>query len=262
MVRIAAAQITVTNNALKNLNKIIEYIKKAASKNVDIVCFPEASLVHSKNKKTIKKVPIKKYINIIKKSCKENKIHCIFGTNILKNNKLYNSAFFIDDNDVEETNEQRRGILEDYSQENSLEGLCMLSADGGLLIKKQSSLADRLRFDRNNFFMWQYEDDGTIHSVQEWIDEQDGKYLALLLNVCNPLNLDVQSQSSILFVPDNEYSIFLQGREVNVRMYVPGIGYIDDVPNRKMKPKEILWMTYVILKGEITRALSKPTNNK
>src|SRR3989338_1199252 len=96
MVKVAAAQIPVTKNALKNLNNIIKYIKKAASKNVDIVCFPEAALVHSKNKKTIEKTPIKKYIDIIKKECRENKIHCIFGSNILKNDKLYNPAFFID----------------------------------------------------------------------------------------------------------------------------------------------------------------------
>ena len=97
MVKVAAAQIPVTKNTLDNLNNIIKYIKKAASKKVDIVCFPEAALIHSKNKKTIKKFPIKKYINNIKKECKKNNIHCIFGTNILKNNKLYNSAFLVDD---------------------------------------------------------------------------------------------------------------------------------------------------------------------
>tara|TARA_Y100000310_G_scaffold342247_1_gene444625 strand:- start:33689 stop:34417 length:729 start_codon:yes stop_codon:yes gene_type:complete len=97
MVKVAAAQINVIKNTLKNLDKIIEYIKKAASRNVDVVCFPEACLVHLRNKKRIKEIPIKKYINDIKKTCKENNIHCIFGTNILKNDKLYNSAFFIDD---------------------------------------------------------------------------------------------------------------------------------------------------------------------
>ena len=97
MVRVAAAQIPVTNSTSKNLDTIINYIKKASSKKVDIVCFPEASLIHSKNKDTIKKIPIKKYINIIKKSCKKNKIHCIFGTNLVEKNKIYNSAFFIDD---------------------------------------------------------------------------------------------------------------------------------------------------------------------
>ena len=97
MVKVAAAQIPVTKNALTNLNKIIQYIKKAASKNIDIVCFPETSLIHSKNKNSIKKIQFNNYLKKIKRACEEGKIHCIFGTNILKNNKLYNSAFLIDD---------------------------------------------------------------------------------------------------------------------------------------------------------------------
>ncbi len=98
MLKVAAAQILITNNTEKNLNKILEYIKKAASKNVDVVCFPETALVHSKNKKTIKNTPIKKYINLIKNCCRENTIHCIFGSNIFDKNKIYNSAFLVDDN--------------------------------------------------------------------------------------------------------------------------------------------------------------------
>ena len=97
MVKVAAAQIKVTKSAEKNLNKIINCIRKTSSKNVDIVCFPEASLIHSKNKNTIKKLQFYDYLKKIKKSCRENKIHCIFGTNILEKNKIYNSAFFIDD---------------------------------------------------------------------------------------------------------------------------------------------------------------------
>ena len=97
MVKVAAAQIEVTKNTLKNLNNIIKYIKKAASKKVDIICFPETALVHSKNEKPIKNTPIKKYISIIRKSCEKNKLHCIFGTNFLARNKIYNSAFFIND---------------------------------------------------------------------------------------------------------------------------------------------------------------------
>lgn len=98
MVKVAAAQIPVTKDTIKNLNKIIEYIKKASSEKAKIVCFPETSLIHSKNKKTIKKIPLKNCLEKIKKECKENKIHCIFGTNFLKNSKIYNSAFFIDEN--------------------------------------------------------------------------------------------------------------------------------------------------------------------
>ena len=97
MVKVAAAQISVTRNTKKNLDKITEYIKKAAYKKVDIICFPETALVHSKNEKHIKNTPIKKYISIIRKSCEKNKLHCIFGTNFLDRNKIYNSAFFIND---------------------------------------------------------------------------------------------------------------------------------------------------------------------
>src|SRR3989344_441908 len=97
MIKVAAAQIRVTKNTEENLDKILSYIKKAASKKIDIVCFPEASLIHSKNKHAIKKLPINNYINKIKNACKENKIHCIFGTALLEPNKLYNAAFFIDD---------------------------------------------------------------------------------------------------------------------------------------------------------------------
>ena len=35
MVKVAAAQISVTRNTKKNLDKITEYIKKAAYKNID-----------------------------------------------------------------------------------------------------------------------------------------------------------------------------------------------------------------------------------
>ena len=97
MIKVAAAQIKNTKNTEDNLNKIISYIKKASAKNVDIVCFPEGSLIHNKNKNQIEKIPINNYINKIKNACKENKIHCIFGTASLDKNKLYNAAFFIDD---------------------------------------------------------------------------------------------------------------------------------------------------------------------
>lgn len=96
MVKAAAAQIVVTSNTEKNLNKILDYIKKSASKKADIVCFPEGSLIHSKNRKYIKKSPINIYLERIKNACKDNKIYCIFGTNIADMNKIYNSAFLID----------------------------------------------------------------------------------------------------------------------------------------------------------------------
>ena len=96
MVKVAAAQIHVTNNTGKNLDSILKYIKKAASKKADIVCFAECSLIHSKKQDYIKKIPIEEYLKKIKKECRKNNIFCIFGSNFLNKNKLYNSAFFID----------------------------------------------------------------------------------------------------------------------------------------------------------------------
>ena len=98
MVNVAVAQIKITNSPEKNLDRIVSSIEKAASKKADIICFPETSLIHSKNKNSIKTVPFKNYLEKIKIACKENKIYCVFGTNFLKNNKVYNSAFFIGDN--------------------------------------------------------------------------------------------------------------------------------------------------------------------
>ena len=97
MLKVAAAQIKVTDNSDENLNKIIQYIKKASLKKVKIVCFPEICLIHNKNKEALKKSSFNDYFNKIKIECKKNKIHCIFGANLLEKNKIYNSAFLVDD---------------------------------------------------------------------------------------------------------------------------------------------------------------------
>lgn len=97
MLKIAAAQIKVTDNSDKNFDKIIQYIKKASLKKVKIICFPETCLIHNKNIKRLKKFQIKIYLKKIKKACKENRIYCIFGSYNQIKNRIYNSAFFIDD---------------------------------------------------------------------------------------------------------------------------------------------------------------------
>lgn len=153
-------------------------------------------------------------------------------------------------------NEARKKIMSDYSQETGLEGLCMLAADGFFRFRKPLTLADALSFDRNRVFEWIYWDNERRYSVQEWINQQDGKYLALLLYCCNPLNLDVHSRSSILFVPDNIYSVFLQaGREVKVRMFVPGVGYYNDIQQRHVSVKEIMTYIHEALRNDVKRIL-------
>jgi len=168
---------------------------------------------------------------------------------------LYRKAprMFIDDG--LETNDARRKIMDDYPQETDLEGLCMLAADGFFGFKP-FKIQDILHFDRNNVFQWIYWDNGRRYSVQEWVNQQDGKYLALLLYVCNPLNLDVHSQSSILFAPDNTFSLFLQGgRAVNIRMFIPGVGWYKDTPQRDVSAKEIAGELYEGLSSDFKRIL-------
>jgi predicted amidohydrolase len=97
MVKVAAAQISVSNNPDKNLSKMLDYIVNASSKKVDIICFPETSMIKVKTKNKIEKIDFDKYLDAIKISCKQNKIHCIFGSNVLRGNRLYNSAFMIND---------------------------------------------------------------------------------------------------------------------------------------------------------------------
>lgn len=90
MVKVAAAQMRVTEDINTNLQKILNFIDKAKSKNVDIVCFPEVCL-NSLEEIIDVSGPIKK----IQKKCKEKSIWCIFGsyTSIKKN--IRNSVFLV-----------------------------------------------------------------------------------------------------------------------------------------------------------------------
>ena len=147
--------------------------------------------------------------------------------------------------------ESRRAIMEQYTLKANLEGYCMLFADGCSRLRKPLSPKDVITFNNNRIFEWIYGDHGEIHPVQEWINQQDGKYLALFLNVCNPLNLDVQSKSSILFVPDNIYSVMSHASKGIVRMFVPGHGYYEDVPQGKITVIEFLAEIYRLARREL-----------
>jgi len=89
--RVAAAQIRVTDDIGKNLSKILEYIDKAKSGNVDIVCFPEACLNTSDEL-----ADISEEIGAIGERCRKNSIWCVFGSYFPVKGKVMNSVFLID----------------------------------------------------------------------------------------------------------------------------------------------------------------------
>jgi len=118
-----------------------------------------------------------------------------------------------------------------FSRLKGKKGICVLSAHG-----------DRKRHDQ-----WYYVDGGESHSMQAWIEEQDGKYLALFLDSCNPNSSMPTTRESILFYPRARYSPIGQFlaesyehpelrkgfEDIYVEMYVPwaGIINIDDKRN-------------------------------
>lgn len=139
--------------------------------------------------------------------------------------------------------DHRRNFVDTYSQQMGLEGYCVLMAHGGHRIRKPASLKALMpRPDKDKLFEPVYWDNG-LYSLQEWVDLQDGKYAALFLDVCNPLDLEIRSKSSLLFVPDNSYSVLLHGAGVNMVMYVPGNGRYNDIPQRKIGLRQIVMET-------------------
>ncbi|MBL7205974.1 MAG: carbon-nitrogen hydrolase family protein [Candidatus Aenigmarchaeota archaeon] len=92
MVKVAAAQIEVLENVNKNLEKILTYIDKAKSKNVDIVCFPETCL----NPIEEGKIDVSTHVKEIQNKCKEKEIYCIFGSYVPEGNKARNVTFLVD----------------------------------------------------------------------------------------------------------------------------------------------------------------------
>lgn len=92
-VRVAAVQMKVTGNPKKNFERVMDFMKEAAAKKVDIVCFPEDCIDLNPWQAT-KKDP---YLEPIRINCKELGLHCIFGNYEKDKNKVFNCAFLIDD---------------------------------------------------------------------------------------------------------------------------------------------------------------------
>ena len=100
-----------------------------------------------------------------------------------------------------------------YRQKNNLSGCGILFAHGD-------------SYQRNK---WAYQDAGKWKNVQKWINENDGKFSALILKCCNPGSAEIKSKKSIVLMPNQEFSNVLHNiGEVQIEIYAPGKGYIDE----------------------------------
>jgi hypothetical protein len=110
-----------------------------------------------------------------------------------------------------------------YGQLNNLPRIAMLKAHGGT----KGNL-----YTKSEDWVFRHGPRGEYkRPVQDWIDENDGKYSALLLAVCNMGSHTPKSKKSILMIPDKEISfsgdISRVDREAVFDLIFPGIGEID-----------------------------------
>jgi len=73
-----------------------------------------------------------------------------------------------------------------------------------------------------------YENNIPINPVQTWVNELDGSYCALMIVACNPDNIEVYSERSLVFYLDRVLIWpLLVGNRGAVRVYVPGEGFLE-----------------------------------
>ncbi len=108
-------------------------------------------------------------------------------------------------------NKEQGELIEIYAQKNNLERTVILSAHGD---------------SRNH--KWYYSDGDKDFLVQSWINNMDGNYKLLILNVCNPGRHEVSSKKSALLLPNEIYSGIRVARgRVQLELFIPGRGYVD-----------------------------------
>ncbi|MFA5933174.1 MAG: hypothetical protein WCV81_02815 [Microgenomates group bacterium] len=87
---------------------------------------------------------------------------------------------------------------------------------------------------------WVLGDGGETIKIQDWIESVDGKAASILLCCCNPRNDCVSAKESIVIHPNAEVRgiNFILG--TNLRLYVPGEGYLESNKDRiKSLTKEL-----------------------
>ena len=88
---IAAAQIKVTGDLITNLRTVERYVKKAAAKDVNFVCFPEACISGSETEE----LPSKGHEDFIVKLAVKFNINIIVGTYAKVGSKIRNQIWVI-----------------------------------------------------------------------------------------------------------------------------------------------------------------------
>lgn len=111
-----------------------------------------------------------------------------------------------------------RDLTENYGQKKSLNGYCILKAHG----TSQNG-------------QWVYSDYDELVPVQYWINDTDGKALALILVCCNPDNLEITSQESLVIHPNKNIPFLALGHLPTTKLYLPGEGYLPNTRYRFQK---------------------------
>lgn len=108
-------------------------------------------------------------------------------------------------------NKSYNAVINHYTKNNDLSGICMLIAHGDSYKNK-----------------WIYSDSKNDFSVQSWINKKDGQYGLLILRCCNLDAVPVQSKKSAIIFPNMDYSdAMLNDGEVQLELFIPGRGYLD-----------------------------------
>lgn len=107
--------------------------------------------------------------------------------------------------------------LNAWSRARSLQGCAMLESHGAIRDNKWVILEENVHF-----------------PVQRWIDENDGKYAALILFICNPRNDEVTAAESAVLHANRDFSLYSSDTYSTplARLYIPGEEYLEEDPGR------------------------------
>ena len=104
-----------------------------------------------------------------------------------------------------------RRIIDVYKRTSGLEGYVLLHAHGSR--KSQA---------------WSFADGKRRHNMQDFIDRHDGDALAVLLQCCNPHKEEISSEKSLVIHAKHNFTWLDLMRGGHLRMFIPGIGYLED----------------------------------